>query len=155
MIRVVRIAKQHTELKNFLASFPRWTCSIVCLIIIIWVMDAPTPFMETLTDRLVSVDKVFHVLIGAALVFSLAFDWQRRHKWQLLTAAPLTVMALVALALTSITEFVQALTPEIYRRWFEWADIAAQAAGAAGMGVLYSFLQLLWCKRPEKDNTPI
>lgn len=121
------------------------------MIIIIWVMDVPTPFMETLTDRLVSVDKLFHVLIGAAMVFFLTLDWQRRGKWKVATVSTMGIMVLAGVGLTSVTEFVQKLTPEVYRRWFDWYDIVAQGVGAVGMGVIYSFLQLLWVK-PSKEE---
>lgn len=122
------------------------------LLIIIWLMDVPSPFMEILTDKIAVVDSWCHLIIGAALTFTLAFDWQRRHKWKAVPVPLLLLFLVIAWTLTAICEYVQSFTPEEYRRVFDWWDIASQGAGAVGMGVAYSFVQLLWCKKPSSEK---
>ena len=115
-------------------------------------MDVPTPFMETMCDTFSDFDFAVHIIMAATMVFVIAFDWQRRRQWKAVPGPMLILFTLITLAITGGTEYMQTFTPEEYRRWFDWHDIAAQGIGAVAMGVVYSFLQLLWCKKniPEK-----
>ena len=131
-------------MNHFFISFPRWTFSIVCLLILIWLLAAPTPYMEFIADRVSNNDHLCHMIMGAGMVFCLFFDWQRKHHWQFLRLPQIGIMALVAFVITGLLEISQALTPEEYRRWFEVRDLLWQLAGITGMGVLYYLAQSLW-----------
>lgn len=139
-------------MKNFFASFPRWTFTLAYLLVVVWMMDVPTPFMETMCDTFSDFDFAVHIIMAATMVFVIPFDWQRRRQWKAVPGPMLILFTLITLAITGVTEYMQTFTPEEYRRWFDWHDIAAQGIGAVAMGVVYSFLQLLWCKKniPEK-----
>ena len=71
-------------MKKFLASFPQWTFSVLWIIIVAWLMVVPTKFMESLSDMVRDIDNWCHFLLTAVMVMLLCFDWQRKHKYQLL-----------------------------------------------------------------------
>ena len=103
-----------------------------------WTLDSIVALSDAMRSR------------GAALKGRTAYSLYRfDHRDRTLVIALFT---LITLAITGGTEYMQTFTPEEYRRWFDWHDIAAQGIGAVAMGVVYSFLQLLWCKKniPEK-----
>lgn len=70
-------------------------------------MVVPTKFMESLSDMVRDIDNWCHFLLTAVMVMLLCFDWQRKHKYQLLKMPGLTLFWIIGFVLTAIFEILQ------------------------------------------------
>ncbi len=109
-------------------------------------MVVPTKFMESLSDMVRDIDNWCHFLLTAVMVMLLCFDWQRKHKYQLLKMPGLALFWIIGFVLTAIFEILQIFIPDEYRRWFDFMDLLWQAVGGLVAALCYSFLQLAWVK---------
>lgn len=136
-------------MKNLLATFPRWTFSIIWIIILAWLMIVPSAFMEKLTDMVATCDKECHVISAAIMIILICFDWQRKHKYSFVSMSKIGIFAFAGTMITALFEYLQTFTPEEYRRWFDVNDILFQIVGAVAAALLYYFLQRLWVRKPD------
>lgn len=116
------------NLKLRLANLPPWTLTIITIAVILWMTLAPHPLGDEDIPLFPGADKLVHAIMFGGLTIVALLDITRRQRWRPVPARCLWFVAILASLLGVLIEICQWKMG--LGRSFEWADIAADTAGA-------------------------
>ncbi|MDE6514321.1 MAG: VanZ family protein [Muribaculaceae bacterium] len=108
-----------------LLRLPRWLLTALCVAAILYLTLAPHPLPDNDISFWEHTDKIVHAIMFGGLYFCAWFDIWRNKK------APLNLRLLLATGVTLFGGVIELLQRAMQQgRGAEWADLAADAAGA-------------------------
>ncbi|MDE6809898.1 MAG: hypothetical protein K2J42_07420 [Muribaculaceae bacterium] len=98
-------------MKKFLLALPRWSCTIVALLLLLYLTLVPKPLPDTGLRLFPHADKVIHAIMFGGIYFCLVLDFLRErarfHQSLMLPLSLNLTFAFVAIALGGAIEILQ------------------------------------------------
>ena len=138
--------------RNFsriLSHLPVGMLSAVLIGAVLWLTLASKPLGDDAPSFFPGADKIAHALMFGAIAGAVMLDWQRAIRRRL-PAGAIIAAGIGAAAFGAATEWMQDAMHA--GRAFEWADMAADAAGAA-IATLCALLMRRGSSENNNDNT--
>ncbi len=130
------------NIRVFLSSLPSWLLTGLTAALILWLTLSPDPLGDDGPQLFEGADKVVHAIMFGFLTAMILLDYQRRHGWRRVSRERVVAAAVVSTLAGIGIEIAQLLMA--LGRGFETADMAADAAGAALVALLWLWKQPLW-----------
>lgn len=132
--------------KKFLTTFPSWSFSIIWILVMIWINLNPEPLIGSGIAVEHNMDKIGHCVVAGLMAVFIMLDYQRRNNgWCRLSGMNILACAGVAFIISATMELAQ-LSSFIFKRVFDFADLAAQLGGIVIFSLLYAWCQRIWTK---------
>jgi VanZ family protein len=130
------------KLRAALSRLPQWVLTAATTLLILWLTLAPDPLGDDAPTLFPGADKIVHAIMFGFLTTMILLDTERKRGWIQLPAVRIVSAAVASALLGALIEVAQ-LEMEM-GRGFEWADMAADATGAALCGCGWKMLQRHW-----------
>lgn len=114
---------------------PRWLCTVVCLLAILYLTLMPDPFGDQDLPLFPGADKVVHGLMFFGLTLCMLFDEMRARGWRMLTLPVISLISIIGMGVGIGIEYLQDAMH--LGRGKEFWDMVADAFGAIAAGTLW------------------
>ena len=134
------------RLRQCLSKWPPLVFTVITLGAILWLTLIPDPLGDDMPPLFPGADKIVHAIMFGGLTVMMLFDFQRKSEWRPTSWHIALAAAFFSLLIGVGVEIAQ-LTMDL-GRGFEYADMAADAAGAFLFAICWQLCQRFWL--PEK-----
>lgn len=123
------------RLHKWMRSVPRWLCTVVCLLAILYLTLVPDPLGDEDLPLFPGADKLVHGLMFFGLTLCMLFDDMRSRGWRMLSLPAISLISLIGMGIGIGIEYLQEAMD--LGRGKEFWDMVADAFGAIAAGTLW------------------